>query len=98
VIDVAEIRVNFAGVEMAAQDIRKTAEAINLQLADLKKFLAPLAATWSGEAAGLYQERQRVWDGAQAGQQAQLARMAGLADAAAIGYRQVDKRAGAYFR
>lgn len=93
----AEIKVNFAGVEMAAQDIRKTAEAINLQLADLKKFLAPLAATWTGEAAGRYQERQRVWDTAQAGQQAQLARMASMADAAAVGYRHVDKRAGAYF-
>jgi WXG100 family type VII secretion target len=93
----SEIKVNFAGVEMAGQDIRKTAEAINAQLADLKKFLAPLAATWSGEAAGLYQERQRAWDGAQAGQQAQLARMASLAEVAATGYRQVDKRAGAYF-
>lgn len=93
----SEIKVNFAGVEMASEDIRRTAVAINQQLSDLKSFLAPLAATWSGEAAQIYQERQRVWDAAQADQQAQLARMAHLAQVAGAAYRRTETEAASRF-
>ncbi|MGI5127419.1 WXG100 family type VII secretion target [Pseudonocardia sp. CA-107938] len=92
------IKVNYAGLTAASADIQKTAEAINTQLADLQKFLAPLVATWTGTAADAYNEKQRIWNAAQTDQQAVMAQMAKLPLVALERYRAVEMRVGQAFR
>jgi WXG100 family type VII secretion target len=62
----SEIKVTFAALETARADVSGTAAGITGRLDDLKRLLAPLAATWAGQAAQEYQQRQRQWDTAAA--------------------------------
>jgi early secretory antigenic target protein ESAT-6 len=94
----SNIKVNYAGLSAASADIQKTAAAINSQLGDLQKFLAPLVATWTGTAADAYQEKQRIWNTAQADQQAVMEQMAKLPLVALERYRAVEMRVGQAFR
>ena len=63
----AEIKVTFGAIESAQADVSGTAGRMNSQLEDLKRFLAPMVATWEGQAATEYQAKQRQWDTAAAG-------------------------------
>ena len=54
-----EIKVTFGALEAARTDVAATAARITGQLEDLRRFLAPLVATWEGEAAAQYQAAQR---------------------------------------
>ncbi|SHL00818.1 WXG100 family type VII secretion target [Pseudonocardia thermophila] len=92
------IKVDYAGLAAASADIRRTAEAIDAQLADLQTFLAPLVAAWTGAAAEAYQEKQRIWNTAQADQQAVLAHMAKLPLVALERYQAVESRVSQTFR
>jgi early secretory antigenic target protein ESAT-6 len=56
------MQVTFAAVNEAAMDTEGVASQIAQQLADLKAYLAPLVASWSGEAAGDFQALQAKWD------------------------------------
>jgi early secretory antigenic target protein ESAT-6 len=56
------ILVTFGAVNEAAMDTDGVASQIAQQLADLKAYLAPLVASWSGEAAGDFQALQAKWD------------------------------------
>jgi WXG100 family type VII secretion target len=56
------IQVTFAAVNEAAMDTDGIASQIAQQLSDLKAYLAPLVASWSGEAAGDFQALQAKWD------------------------------------
>ena len=60
----SEIKVTFSALATAQSDIVSTTARINSQLADLKQFLAPMAATWHGASAEAYQVQQRKWDAA----------------------------------
>jgi WXG100 family type VII secretion target len=56
------ILVTFGAVNEAAMDTESIATQIAQQLSDLKAYLAPLVASWSGEAAIEYQALQSKWD------------------------------------
>ena len=56
------IQVTFGAVNEAAMDTDGIASQIAQQLADLKTYLAPLVASWSGEASGDFQALQAKWD------------------------------------
>ena len=61
-----EILVTFGEIGNAQQSVVTTAQQMNQQLEDLKRFLQPMVATWSGAAAEQYQAQQRKWDTAAA--------------------------------
>ena len=56
------IQVTFGAVNEAAMDTDGIASQIAQQLSDLKTYLAPLVASWSGEASGDFQALQAKWD------------------------------------
>ena len=56
------IQVTFGAVNEAAMDTDSIAAQIAQQLSDLKAYLAPLVASWSGEASGEFQALQAKWD------------------------------------
>lgn len=54
--------VTFGAVDAAAADTNNVAGQIDQQLADLTAYLAPLVATWTGQAASDHQALQQRWD------------------------------------
>ena len=52
------IQVTFGAVNEAAMDTDGIASQIAQQLSDLKTYLAPLVASWSGAASGDFQALQ----------------------------------------
>ena len=54
--------VTLGAVEGAAADADNVAGHIDRQLDDLRSYLSPLVASWSGQAAGDYQALQSRWD------------------------------------
>lgn len=54
--------VTFGAINEAAMDADSIARQIAQQLEDLKSYLAPLIASWSGEAASDFQALQAKWD------------------------------------
>lgn len=62
----SEIKVAFAALDTAQADIRSTWTRINGMLEELDAGLRPIAATWQGEAAVFYQDKQRQWNTAAA--------------------------------
>ena len=57
------ISVTFGAINEAAMDTDSVASQIAQQLSDLKAYLAPLVATWSGSASSDFQALQAKWDG-----------------------------------
>jgi len=86
-----EIRVTFAELAAAQATVAGTAASVTAQLDDLKRELAPLVATWEGQAATDYAARQRRWDAAAADLAAVLARIGTALGQANEGYRQVEQ-------
>jgi 6 kDa early secretory antigenic target len=86
----AEIKVTFAELGAAQGAVAGTAARISGTLEDLKRQLAPLVATWEGQAATDYAARQRQWDAAAADLAAVLARIGTALGQANDGYRQVE--------
>jgi 6 kDa early secretory antigenic target len=93
-----EIRVSFAALESARADVAQTATRISGRLDELRRFLAPLAATWDGRAAQDYQSRQRQWDTAATDLAAVLGQIGVAVAAANDGYRQVEQANAARWR
>jgi early secretory antigenic target protein ESAT-6 len=87
----AEIKVAFAALETAQVDVSGVATRMNGQLEDLKRFLAPLVATWEGLAATEYQAKQRQWDTAAAGLASVLGQIGVALGTANESYRQVEQ-------
>lgn len=56
------ILVTYGAVNEAAMDTDAIASQIAQELSDLKSFIAPLVASWSGEAAADFQALQAKWD------------------------------------
>ena len=54
--------VTFGAINEAAMDTDSIAAQIAQQLSDLKAYLAPLVASWSGEASADFQALQAKWD------------------------------------
>lgn len=54
--------VTFGAINEAAMDTDSIATQISQQLEELKSYLSPLLASWSGEAAADFQALQAKWD------------------------------------
>ncbi|MGH3940886.1 MAG: WXG100 family type VII secretion target [Pseudonocardiaceae bacterium] len=61
------IQVTFGELENARGSIQTTWSNVTRELEDLKRFLAPMVETWTGEASIAYQAQQAKWDQAAAG-------------------------------
>lgn len=59
-----QVGANFGKLSATQQHIASTVGQMNGQLGDLKSYLAPLVATWEGEASASYQALQAKWDSA----------------------------------
>jgi early secretory antigenic target protein ESAT-6 len=94
----SEIKVTFGALEAARADVGGAAARISARLEELKRFLAPLVATWEGQAATEYQARQRQWDTAAADLAAVLAQIGVALGAADESYRQVEQANTARWR
>ncbi len=57
-----QMLVTFGSIDAAASDTDGIASQIDQQLDDLKSYLAPLVASWEGQASGDYQALQAKWD------------------------------------
>ncbi len=86
-----EIKVTFGELGNAQQNVAGTSQRMTAQLEDLKRYLAPMVASWSGQAAADYQVKQRQWDTAAADLTAVLAQIGVAVGHANDGYQQVEQ-------
>lgn len=82
--------VTFGAIETAASDTDQIANQIDGQLDDLKSYLAPLVASWGGQASENYQALQRKWDQSAEALNAILRDMARAMRAANANYTQAE--------
>jgi 6 kDa early secretory antigenic target len=94
----SEIKVTFGALGAAQGDVATTASRITGQLEDLKRFLAPMVASWHGQAALDYQVKQRQWDAAAADIAAVLAQIGVALGTANDNYQQVERANAARWR
>jgi WXG100 family type VII secretion target len=87
----SEIKVTFAELSAAQQSVAGTSQRISGQLDELKRYLAPLAATWEGQAAQDYQVKQRQWDTAATDLAAVLVQIGVALGSANDNYQQVER-------
>jgi 6 kDa early secretory antigenic target len=87
----SEIKVTFGALETAQSDVSGVAGRMTSQLDDLKRFLAPMVATWEGQAATEYQAKQRQWDTAAVGLASVLQQIGVALGSANESYRQVEQ-------
>lgn len=87
----SEIKVTFGELSAAQQSVASTSQRISGQLDELKRYLAPLAATWEGQAAQDYQVKQRQWDAAAADLTAVLAQIGVALGSANDNYQLVEQ-------
>ena len=87
-----EVFVTFGAVQQAAGDAKATAASLNQQLADLKSFLAPLVASWEGQAATDYNAKQKQWDEAQAALNGLLAQIGTALDTSHSNYTEAENK------
>jgi early secretory antigenic target protein ESAT-6 len=86
------IVVTFGAINEAAMDTDSVATQIAQQLSDLKTYLAPLVASWSGNAAGEYQALQAKWDGSASDLNQVLRQMAQALRTAADNYQSTERK------
>ncbi len=94
----SEIKVTFGALAAAQSDVSGTASRITTQLDDLRRFLAPMVATWQGTAAEDYQLRQRQWDTAANDLTTVLAQIGAALGVANDSYRQAENANAARWR
>jgi 6 kDa early secretory antigenic target len=94
----SEIKVTFGALATAQTDVSGTASRITQQLDELRRFLAPMVATWQGTAAQDYQLRQKQWDTAAADLTAVLAQIGVALGVANDGYQQAESLNAARWR
>lgn len=87
----SEIRVTFAAIDQAAADIDGARARITAQLGDLQRYLSPVVAGWTGDAAGRYNEAQQRWDRSAGDLTGTLQRIRALVSAAGQGYQDVER-------
>ena len=85
------ISVTFAAINEAAMDADSVASQIAQQLSDLKAFLAPMVASWSGEASTDFQALQAKWDGSAADLNQVLRQMAQALRTAGDNYQATER-------
>lgn len=86
------ILVTFASLESAAADTEQIARLIAQQLESLRSYLAPLTASWTGQAAGEYQVLQQRWDLSASDLQGVLVQIAQALRTAHANYQSAESR------
>ena len=86
------ILVTFGSVLEAAGDTDAIAGRIEQELGDLKGYLAPLVASWTGVASGDYQALQRKWDAGAADLNAVLRQIAQALRTAHGNYAEAEQQ------
>jgi WXG100 family type VII secretion target len=86
------ILVSLAAVSEAAADTDAIAGQIEQQLADLKGYLAPMVAGWSGVASSDYQALQARWDTSAEDLNAVLRQIAGALRTAHGNYTEAETK------
>ena len=92
------IKVTFAALHDAQGDISASAQRIFGQLDELKASLAPMVATWEGEAYEAYAEKQRRWDTAAADLSTVLMQIGRVVGDANANYQQTERANAARWR
>lgn len=87
-----QFTVTFGALQTAQEDIRTTLKRIHDRLDELESGLRPIAATWQGEAALFYQQKQREWDTAATDIGLVLDQIGRALGTANENYRQVEQR------
>ncbi len=82
--------VTFGAVENAAADADTVAGHIDRQLDDLKTYLSPLVASWTGQASTDYQALQSKWDASAAELNAVLREIANALRTAHANYTRAE--------
>lgn len=59
-----EIKYNFPALSAAADSVNSASSKMTSELDNLKQGIAPLLATWSGDAQAAYYQRQNDWESA----------------------------------
>lgn len=91
------IKVTFGGLQSAAGSISSSASKIQGSLDDLKQYLAPLVAGWTGNASEQYNAHQRTWDQAAADIQQVLAAIGTAVQRAAEDYADGERQNASRF-
>lgn len=82
--------VTFGAINEAAMDADSIATQIAQQLSDLNSYLAPLVASWSGDASSDFQALQAKWDSSAADLNQVLRQIAQALRVAAEEYRATE--------
>ncbi|MFP5019845.1 WXG100 family type VII secretion target [Pseudonocardia phyllosphaerae] len=93
-----EIKVTFSALDGARADVAATAGRIRTQLEDLRRYLAPMVGTWTGQAAADYQAVQQRWDTSAAGLNDTLDRIGVALGRAHDAYRATEQANAARWR
>lgn len=75
----SQITYDHGQIESLVGQVRSTSGSLAGTLDDLRAYLAPMVADWSGQAAVTYGEHQRKWDEAAAALQQILTELANAA-------------------
>lgn len=84
--------VTFGAVAQAAGDAQTTSQSLNQQLADLQGYLAPLVASWEGQAAVDYQAKQKQWHDAQTALNGLLSKIGTALDTSHSNYTEAENK------
>jgi 6 kDa early secretory antigenic target len=85
------IKVTFSALDGAQANLATAAGRMTEQLEALKRYLAPMVATWHGDAVEQYQVRQQQWDRAAQDMTLVLAQIGRALAAANESYLQVER-------
>jgi early secretory antigenic target protein ESAT-6 len=91
------LRVNHAGLDMAAQDLGNTVKHIDDRLNRLESELAPLRSDWTGNAQQAYQVAKTKWDNAMQEMRDLLQETSTTVHQSNADYRAADQRGAASF-
>jgi early secretory antigenic target protein ESAT-6 len=86
------ILVTFTAINEAAMDTDSAASQIAQQLNDLKTYLGPLVASWSGDASTEYQALQARWEASANDLNQVLRQMAQALRTAGENYRNTERK------
>jgi 6 kDa early secretory antigenic target len=63
-VELDGLRVNYAGLDAAAEDLMRTVAKIDGRMGRLRQELEPLRSSWTGDAQRAYAVAAARWDGA----------------------------------
>jgi WXG100 family type VII secretion target len=87
------VHVSLGDMQDAADSVAAVNRAVQFELDDLYRMLAPIVATWSGDASESFQYQHRVWVQAAGDLNAVLGHIAALLEDSHAAYAQAESDA-----